>query len=91
MKSLLSMVLAGGLIAAAVPAVAQESQQKKQTPEEVFAQLDANRDNKLSESELGRLFANASEDQKKQTFAKWDADSDKSISMEEFKANYRSQ
>jgi hypothetical protein len=63
---------------------------QQQNPEQVFQSLDTNKDQKLSEAELGRLFASAKDDEKKQMFTQWDSDRDGSISMQEFTAHYRS-
>jgi hypothetical protein len=92
-KSILSVVLGALLVVAmGMPVVAQEKGapgQQQQSPDQVFASLDTNKDMRLSEAELGPLFKDAKEDQKKQTFTKWDANRDGSVSIEEFKANYR--
>lgn len=56
--------------------------------EEVFAALDANHDGKLSADEFGKLFRNAKEADVSTEFARWDKNGDKSLTMEEFKANY---
>ena len=60
------------------PALAQ------QTPaERTFAQLDADRDGKLSQSEF-----TAHPDLTTDQFSSWDSDGDKSISKAEFTANF---
>ena len=88
-KTLLSTLLATGILvmATGLPAAAQEKKEQA-AADQVFASLDTNMDGKLSEAEFGQALQGGSEEQKKQAFAKWDTNGDKSISMEEFKANY---
>jgi Ca2+-binding EF-hand superfamily protein len=89
MKTLLSITSAALLVAAI--GIAQDKQAPpRQSPEQVFAALDTNKDQKLSETEIGPLFANAKADDRKQMFTQWDSDHDGSISMQEFAAGYRS-
>lgn len=54
-----------------------------QGAEQVFAQLDSDRDGKLSQTEFAAL-----PDSTAETFKAWDSDGDKSISKSEFLANY---
>ena len=64
---------------------------KAQSADQVFAALDANKDGKLSPEEFGKLFRDAKVSDVQAEFAKWDKNGDKSISMDEFKANYPQQ
>lgn len=95
-KSILTLGLAG-LLMAPVLSLAQDPQQHpqqqpgatQQSPEDVFMALDRDGNGKLSEAEFSAALGNqATADQKKQEFAKWDSDGDKNISKEEFGEHY---
>ena len=62
----------------------------KQAPsaETVFAALDTDHDGKLSQEEFAKLFREATISDVQEEFARWDKNSDKDLSMEEFKASY---
>lgn len=79
------------------PVQQQEKQAQPQTPagapqaqsaDQVFAALDTNKDGKLSQEEFAKLFRDAKVSDVQTEFAKWDKNADKSISMDEFKAEY---
>ena len=54
----------------------------------MFAALDADHDGKLSPEEFVKLFRDAKVSDVQTEFTRWDKDGNKSLSMEEFKANY---
>ena len=70
------------------PQTAGQAPQQPQSADQVFAALDANHDGKLSQEEFVKLFRDAKVSDVQTEFARWDKDANKSISMEEFKANY---
>ena len=80
MKKILGIMAASALLTtmAGLPAAAQQDE-----AEQLFAQLDANKDGKLSEAEF-----TAHPDLTKDVFAQWDADGDKYVSKAEFTANF---
>jgi Ca2+-binding EF-hand superfamily protein len=95
-----SLALTGLAVYAQQPPPAQEQQkqqtpadapQQAQSPEQVFAALDANKDGKLSPEEFAKLFRDAKVSDVQAEFAKWDKNGDKSISLEEFKAAFPQQ
>jgi Ca2+-binding EF-hand superfamily protein len=90
-KTIFSFALASALaMMSGLPVVAQQSDKGT---EQVFAQLDSNKDGKLSQTEFNRLFdmeGKKTPDQEKQAeFKAWDADGDGSISKAEFAAQYQ--
>lgn len=79
MHKLFGTIALAGLLIAPVSTWAQNDDAAAQ----VFAQLDANRDGKLSQAEF-----TAHPDLTEEVFKSWDADGDKSISKAEFTANF---
>ena len=59
--------------------------------ETVFASLDTNHDGKISQEEFAKLFRDAKVSDLQAEFARWDKNSDKSLTMDEFKASYSQQ
>jgi len=68
-----------------------DAPKEPQTAEQVFAALDTNHDGKLSPEEFAKLFRDAKVSDVQAEFARWDKNSDKNLTIEEFKAGYSQQ
>jgi Ca2+-binding EF-hand superfamily protein len=81
------------MLAAASAAFLSAGPQEAKPVDELFAKLDENKDEKLSEAEFDRLFeiagkANTPAQEKRNEFKAWDADGDAFVSKSEFQAKH---
>ena len=80
-KLLTTMTLAA--MSASLPLFAQSNPAGGDDAAQMFAQLDTNKDGKLSQSEFAGMPDGTAE-----TFKAWDTDGDNAISQDEFAAKY---
>jgi hypothetical protein len=83
MKKILAIALVAGMVLP-IMGGAQEKKGKK-TPEEQFAALDSNKDNKLSKDEYVARLEGEKKSKGEQRFGRWDKNSDGFLSLEEYK------
>jgi Ca2+-binding EF-hand superfamily protein len=88
MRKILTAMLVFGLFLPLVIGPGATAQEKKgKTPEEQFAALDANKDNKLSKEEYVARITDPEKKGKAETrFSRMDSNNDGFLSLEEFKA-----